>query len=62
MAAVGLRRGLLTPTCFPPGICSRRPRLPQLLAPERAVLTELKVVLSCVPTAVTAAMIKTERR
>jgi hypothetical protein len=34
----------------------------QLLAPERALLTEVKVVLSCVPTAVMVAMITTEMR
>jgi hypothetical protein len=33
---------------------------PQLLAPERALLTEVKVALSCVPTAVMVAMITTE--
>jgi hypothetical protein len=32
----------------------------QLLAPESALLTEVKVVLSCVPTAVMGAMITTE--
>jgi hypothetical protein len=43
-----------------PGIRSRRPRRPQLLAPEMAVLMVLKVVVSCVPTAVIAPMITTE--
>jgi hypothetical protein len=33
---------------------------PHLLAPERALLTEVKVVLSCVPTDVMATMITTE--
>jgi len=33
---------------------------PQLLAPERALLTEVKVVVSCVPTDVIAPTITTE--
>jgi hypothetical protein len=43
-----------------PHIIQKQDRPRQLFAPERAVLTEVKVVVSCVPTAVIATMITTE--